>query len=104
MQRALAHRVSGGIHVSLYWDEVDDTLTLEVYDAKSDDYFELGVPRDRALDAFHHPYAYLAASKSRKPDEVAAAEAKALTRMAVPEQLRDARAPEGESDDAGCAA
>jgi hypothetical protein len=72
-RRALAHRVSGGIHVSLHWDRIDDTLTLVVYDAKSSNYFELDVPRDRALDAFHHPYAFLAAAKSRGPDETLAA-------------------------------
>jgi hypothetical protein len=47
-RRALAHRVSGGIQVSLYWDKVDDTLTLVVYDSRSSDYFEIDVPRDRA--------------------------------------------------------
>jgi hypothetical protein len=72
-RRALAFRVSGGIYVSLYWDKVDDALTLEVYDARSDEYFELDVPRDRALDAFHHPYAYLGASRSPEPDELVAA-------------------------------
>jgi hypothetical protein len=65
--------VSGGIQVSLYWDKVDDTLTLVVYDSRSSDYFEIDVPRDRALDAFHDPYAYLAASRSRGPDETLAA-------------------------------
>jgi hypothetical protein len=64
-RRELAHRSSNGIDVSLYWDKVGDTLSLEVYDAKSDEVFELDVPRDRALDAFHHPYAYLAAADAR---------------------------------------
>ena len=72
-RRALAERTSGGIHVSLYWDKVDDSLTLAVYDAKSSTYFELDVPRDRALDAFHHPYAFLGATTSRGPDETLAA-------------------------------
>ena len=29
-----------------------------------DEFFELDVPRDRALDAFHHPYAYLARAQA----------------------------------------
>jgi hypothetical protein len=61
-RRELAHRASNGIDVSLFWDEVGDALTLEVDDAKGDEYFELRVPHDRALDAFHHPYAYRAAA------------------------------------------
>jgi hypothetical protein len=64
-RRELAHRSSNGIDVSLYWDEIGDMLSLEVYAAKSDELFELDVPRDRALDAFHHPYAYLAAAEAR---------------------------------------
>ena len=72
-RRALADRISDGIRVSLYWDKVDDTLTLVVYDAKSSTYFELDVPRDRALEAFHHPYAFLEASTSRGPEETVAA-------------------------------
>ena len=72
-RRELAHRVNNGIEVGLYWDKVGDTLTLEVYDAKLDEYFELEVPRDRALDAFHHPYAYLAASEAHTVDELLAA-------------------------------
>jgi hypothetical protein len=64
-RRELAFRSSNGIEVSLYWEKVGDTLSLEVYDAKSDELFQLDVPRDRALDAFHHPYAYLAAAEAR---------------------------------------
>jgi hypothetical protein len=63
-RRELAHRAANGIDVSLYWEEVGDTLTVEVFDAKGDDHFELRVPRDRALDAFHHPYAYRAAAEA----------------------------------------
>jgi len=58
VRRELAHRVSNGVSVSLFWDSVGDILTLEVYDESCDEYFELDVPKDRALDAFHHPYVY----------------------------------------------
>jgi hypothetical protein len=64
VRRELAHRVSNGVSVSLYWDSVGDTLSLEVYDETCDEYFELDVPRDRALDAFHHPYAYRARAQA----------------------------------------
>jgi hypothetical protein len=66
-RRELMHRSSNGIDVSLFWDEVGDTLTLEVYDAKDEDAFSLRVPRDRALDAFHHPYAYREAAAYAEP-------------------------------------
>ena len=72
-RRELARRVSNGIEVSLIWEKVGDTLLLEVYDEQADRYFELDVPRDRGLDAFHHPYAYLAAAEAREPAELLAA-------------------------------
>jgi hypothetical protein len=62
-QRELAHRSSNGIEVSLFWMKVGNTLTVEVLDTKSDEFFVLEVPSDRALDAFHHPYAYRAAAR-----------------------------------------
>lgn len=72
-RRELAHRASNGIEVSLFWDKVGDTLTLEVYDAKLEQYFEIEVPRDRALDAFHHPFAYIAAAEPFELGEMLAA-------------------------------
>ena len=72
-RRELAHRAGDGIDVSLYWDSVGDTLTLEVHDAKTDELFVLGVRRDRAMDAFRHPFAYIAAGAPRRiPEPVAA--------------------------------
>jgi len=64
VRRELAHRVSKGVSVSLFWDSVGDRLALEVYDETTDEHFELDVPRDRALDAFHHPYAYRARAQA----------------------------------------
>jgi hypothetical protein len=61
-QRELAHRSSNGIEVSLFWTKVGNILTVEVFDTKSDEFFALEVPSDKALDAFHHPYAYRAAA------------------------------------------
>ena len=72
-RRELAHRVNNGIEVSLFWHKVGDVLSLEVYDVKTDEFFELEVPRDRAMDAFHHPYAYLAAAEASEVSELLAA-------------------------------
>ena len=72
-RRELAHRVSNGIEVWLYWERVGDTLTLEVYDAKCEEYFEVEVPRHRALDAFRHPFAYRAAAEALEFGELLAA-------------------------------
>jgi len=63
--RELAHRTSNGIDVSLFWTKVGNVLTVEIHDAKTDEFFSVDVPSDRALDAFRHPYAYLAAADSR---------------------------------------
>jgi len=64
-KRELAHRASNGVSVWLFWTAVGDILTLEVYDERSDEVFELDVPKDRALDAFHHPYVYIAQEQAR---------------------------------------
>jgi hypothetical protein len=72
-RRELAHRLSDGIEVALYWDTVGDTLSLEVYDARTDEFYEIDVPRDRALDAFRHPFAYITASEPLELEELLAA-------------------------------
>jgi hypothetical protein len=59
IRRELAHRRGNGIDVSLFWHQVGNVLSLEVYDEKTDEFFVIGVPKDRALDAFHHPFAYI---------------------------------------------
>lgn len=60
ISRELASRESDGIHVILRWHPHEDALTLSVNDARSGQCFELAVERDRALDAFYHPFAYAA--------------------------------------------
>jgi hypothetical protein len=54
----LAHRASNGIEVTLYWGPGKDNVVVAVVDHSSQQAFEVSVPGDRALDAFHHPYAY----------------------------------------------
>ena len=62
-RRELAYRAHDGIHVSLFWNPADDTVSVEVLDLRAEDFFMVTVQPRRALDAFNHPYAY------RDPDE-----------------------------------
>jgi hypothetical protein len=57
--RELDHRVSDGIDVRLLWRADDDSLFVEVADAKTGERFSFEV-RDRARvqHAFQHPFAY----------------------------------------------
>ena len=54
-------REGDGIEVSLVWRRDDDAVSVVVRDDRSGTSFELEAPRDRALDVFHHPFAYAAA-------------------------------------------
>jgi hypothetical protein len=61
-RRELARRVSGGIEVALYWSPLDNGISVEVWDAASEETLVFDVAPERALEAFHHPFAQLAAS------------------------------------------
>lgn len=61
-RRELANRASGGIEVALYWSPFDNSTTVEVWDAASDETIVFAVPPERALQAFYHPFAQLASS------------------------------------------
>jgi hypothetical protein len=55
----LDHRISDGIDVRLLWSPEDGRVFVAVADARTGDDFTLEVAdRARALDVFHHPYAY----------------------------------------------
>jgi hypothetical protein len=56
----LATRESDGINVVLLWHPDENALTVSVEDARAGDHFQMQVAPDRALDAFHHPFAYAA--------------------------------------------
>ena len=56
----LANRKGDGIDVTLWWSPDDDSVAVEVLHFASESSFELAVERDRALDAFYHPFAYAA--------------------------------------------
>jgi hypothetical protein len=72
-KRELAFRVNDGLNVSLFWTEVGDILTVEVYDERVDEFFECEVPRSRALDAFRHPFAYITGAGVAVSDQPCAA-------------------------------
>ncbi|HEY2741276.1 MAG TPA: hypothetical protein VGI69_03750 [Gaiellaceae bacterium] len=61
-RRELASRVSGGIEVALYWSPFDNSTTVEVWDAASEETIVFVIPPERALEAFYHPFAQLASS------------------------------------------
>jgi hypothetical protein len=58
--RELAARESDGIQVLLLWHPIENALTVSVEDSRVGGGFRFAVAPDRALDAFHHPYAYAA--------------------------------------------
>ena len=59
-QLELATRQSAGLHVQLLWDRSTNAVTVAVEDLHAGEGFQLAVARDRALDAFYHPFAYAA--------------------------------------------
>jgi hypothetical protein len=67
-RRELAHREGAGIAVSLLWSPDGKTITVEVVDLRTEEYFALDVAPELALDAFHHPFAYLAEVETRESD------------------------------------
>jgi hypothetical protein len=54
----LAHRSTDGIEVALFWNSLNDGVTIELVDRRFDERLEFEVARDKALDAFRHPYVY----------------------------------------------
>ena len=65
--RELGRRSGDGIEVRLLWCQYDGRVTVAVTDAKNGEAFELPVPEgERALEVFHHPYAYAARPQHRR--------------------------------------
>jgi hypothetical protein len=63
--RELAHRSAAGLAVSLLWFERTGRLAVRVLDSTTGDRFEMSVERDDALNAFHHPFAYMASRRAK---------------------------------------
>jgi hypothetical protein len=65
LTRELDHRVSDGIEVRLLWSVPDHRLLVAVADGRTGDAFTVEVrDGERALDVFHHPYAYAATRRA----------------------------------------
>ena len=57
--KELAHRNQNGLEVTLLWDPPSNQVSVEVIDHLEDSSFHLPIAGHLALDAFHHPYAYV---------------------------------------------
>lgn len=66
--RELAHRIDGGIEVTLYWSSADNTTSVEVFHAATETVLHFTVPGERALEAFYHPFAHLPAPRDTAHD------------------------------------
>jgi hypothetical protein len=66
-RRELAYRVSSGLEVTLFWNADDNSTSVELFDAATEAILHFTVPRERALDAFYHPFAHLRTA----PDDAA---------------------------------
>jgi hypothetical protein len=62
--RELAQRLSGADEVLLLWHPDSKRVELSVRDLATGVIFDLEVAPGSAMDAFYHPYAYLARRES----------------------------------------
>lgn len=70
--RELDSRLSDGIRVRLLWHPADGHVSVAVDDSKTGEGFELTVADgDRAVDVYHHPYAYAARVRHRVAEHLA---------------------------------
>jgi len=60
MLRELDERTADNLRVTLYWDDGNDTLTVEVEDFQNPerDHAFTGIPPADAKLAFEHPFGY----------------------------------------------
>jgi hypothetical protein len=70
----LANRQNDGLSVALLWSRAENTLTVTVSDDRTGERFELDASPEKALDVFHHPYAYAASRGYDLPDSLDARE------------------------------
>ena len=56
--RELAERTSSGTRVRLLWRQGTRQVWVEVREPEMDQALAIPVSAERALEAFHHPYAY----------------------------------------------
>jgi len=59
LTRELDRRTGDGLEIRLLWRPQDETVLVAVADARSGESFAIEVrDGERALDVFHHPFAY----------------------------------------------
>jgi hypothetical protein len=59
--RELNHRSTDGLDIRLLWDRLVDKVFVAVVDTQTGDSFEVDVEAgERALEVFHHPFAFAA--------------------------------------------
>ena len=57
----LDSRTTDGIEVRLLWHRAENRVTVTAFDVRSGEVLEVAVrDHERALDVFHHPFAYAA--------------------------------------------
>jgi hypothetical protein len=79
--RQLAERRGSGIVVQLFWNDSappGSDLFVEYRDERQDVYYSLFPSRERALDAFHHPNAYVGRAEHAASCDRAAARKRGL--------------------------
>jgi hypothetical protein len=52
-------REAAGIAVQLLWDRRTYGLSVVAHDLRLDEWVEIVVEPDQAVEVFHHPYAYV---------------------------------------------
>jgi hypothetical protein len=65
LRRELAQRQSGAMEITLYWSIADDSISLEGWQPETDETLAFGVARERALEAFYHPFAHVPVGEGR---------------------------------------
>lgn len=60
VRQELARRANDGFEITLFWDARDNSTMIDVFHTATEETISFRVPGGRALDAFHHPFAYLA--------------------------------------------
>jgi hypothetical protein len=64
--KELAYRNQNGLEVTLLWDPRSNEVSVEVIDQLDDSGFRLPIAGHLALDAFHHPYAYVQSHENHR--------------------------------------
>lgn len=103
LTRELAVRDNHGIHVLLLWHPREDKVTVSVEDSRAGERFDLEVARDRALDAFYHPFAYATPTTThRAPLPLRTIEHARPARAAMPQTRGGIMDPRDHDHDGRC--